>query len=317
MSQERRTVSGPAFRWLALASFVSMILIVLTGAAVRLTGSGLGCPDWPNCFRHQFVAKWRFHQAVEDGNRLVTVVLFVVVLATFVAAWRRAPRRTDLVAASGLLIVGLIAQALLGALVVYSKLNPWLVALHLLLSLAMVVVGAVLYHRSKYVYGPGARADVRDPHFRLIARLLWVPFVAVLVAGTVTTGAGPHAGSSSGQLHARRLPIALIDATWIHSAAALLFIGLVTGLVFAVWRADVPAALKLGVRRLVLVSLVQAAIGLTQYLTHLPAALVELHVAGATSLTIGVTQFHLRQSAHDREPGTRRAPAPANAGAST
>jgi len=309
MLAPRRKVTIPAFRWFALASFVSMILIVLTGAAVRLTGSGLGCPDWPTCFRHQLVGPMSFHSTIEYTNRVVTILLIAVTIVTFIAAALREPRRRDLLVLSGLLIGGVVADAVLGAFVVYSKLNPWLVSLHLLLSLSMVVVGAVLYHRSKYLYGPGARADVRDPHFRLIARLLWIPFAAVLIAGTVTTGAGPHAGASQGQLVARRLPIALIDATWIHSAAAVLFIGLVSGMLVAIWRADVPAALRLGVRRLVVISLVQAAIGLTQYLTHLPAALVELHVAGAVSLTIGVTQFHLRQSAHDREPGTRRAPA--------
>lgn len=303
-------MTPPRFRWFALASFVSMILIVLTGAAVRLTGSGLGCPDWPTCFGHRVTGSWSIHPLIEYANRFVTVALTLVVVATFVAAWRRAPRRADLLVLSGLLIGGIVADALLGALVVYSKLNPWLVSLHMVVSLAMVVAAAVLYHRSKYVYGAGARADVRDPHFRLVARLLWVPFAATVLAGTVATGAGPHAGSSSGQLHARRLPIALIDATWIHSAAAVLFIGIVTGIAFAIWRADVPDALRSGVRRLVVVSLAQAAIGLTQYATHLPAALVELHVAGAVSLTIGVTQFHLKQSAHDREPGTRRAPAP-------
>ncbi|HSN03126.1 MAG TPA: hypothetical protein VLS91_06555, partial [Acidimicrobiales bacterium] len=202
-----------------------------------------------------------------------------------------------------------VADAVLGAFVVYSKLNPWLVSLHMMLSLSMVVLGAILYHRSKYVYGPGARSDVRDPHFRLIARLLWIPFVALLAAGTIATGSGPHAGGSQGQLVARRLPFSFADATWVHSVAAVLFIGLVTGLVFAIWGSSAPLALQHGVRRLVVISLVQAAIGVTQYLTHVPVILVELHVAGAVSLSIGVTQFHLRQSAHDREPGTRRAPA--------
>ena len=309
-SPQRRTVSNPAFRWFALASFVSMIVIVLTGAAVRLTGSGLGCPDWPTCFHNRISGSWSIHPFIEYTNRVVTVLLVGVTIATFLAALLRSTRRRDLVGLSALLIGGVVADAVLGAFVVYSKLNPWLVSLHMLLSLSMVVVGAVLYHRSKYVYGPGARSDVRDPHFRLIARLLWIPFVALLSAGTLTTGSGPHAGSSQGQLTARRLPIALIDATWIHSVAAALFIGLVTGLAFAIWRSGVPDALRLGVRRLVVIALVQAAIGLAQYVTHLPSALVELHVAGAISLTIGVTQFHLRQSAHDREPGTRTALAP-------
>ena len=189
---------------------------------------------------------------------------------------------------------------------VYSKLNPWLVSTHMLVSLSMVVIAAILYHRSKYVYGPGARADVRDPHFRAVARALWIPFVILVVTGTLTTGSGPHAGGSQGQLEARRLPFAFSSAAWVHSVAATLFVGLVLGMLAALWRTSAPAPLQGGVKRLVVISLVQAAIGVTQYLTHVPAALVELHIAGATSLTIGVTQFHLRQSAHDREPSIPR-----------
>lgn len=306
MPSPRRTVSAPAFRWFAFATFLSLILIVLSGAAVRLTGSGLGCPDWPTCYNHRITGSWSIHPLIEYGNRMITVVLIILTAVTFIVALVRRPRRKDLIVLSGALIGGIVADALLGALVVYSKLNPWLVSLHMLLSLGMVVLGVVLYHRSKYIYGPGARADVRDPHFRTIARLLWIPFVVLIVTGTMATGSGPHAGSSVGQLVARRLPFALSSATWVHSVAAVAFIGLVAGLLLAVWQTSAAKPLQLGVRRLVLISLVQAAIGLTQFVTHLPPLLVELHVAGAISLTIGVTQFHLRQSAHDREPGTKR-----------
>jgi cytochrome c oxidase assembly protein subunit 15 len=305
-STPSQRVTGPVFRWFAFASFLSMIVIVLSGAAVRLTGSGLGCPDWPTCFHHRITGSWSIHPLIEYANRVTTILLVCVAAATFAAALLRQIRRRDLILLSGTLVLGVIADAVLGAFVVYSKLNPWLVALHMALSLSMVVVGAVLYHRSKYVYGPGARHDVRDPHFRLVARLLWVPFVVLVATGTMTTGSGPHAGASQGQLVAKRLPFALSSAAWVHSLAAVLFIGLVTGLLFAIWRSAAPTALQWGVRRLVVISLVQALIGATQYLTHLPALLVELHVAGAVSLTIGVTQFHLRQSAHDREPGTKR-----------
>jgi cytochrome c oxidase assembly protein subunit 15 len=283
-----------------------MIVIVLSGAAVRLTGSGLGCPDWPTCFHGRISGSWSIHPFIEYANRMVTVTLVILTAVTFLAALARTPRRRDLIGLSGALIGGVVADAVLGGFVVYSRLNPWLVSLHMLLSLAMVVIGAVLYHRSKYIYGPGARADVRDPHFRTIARLLWIPFVVLLITGTMATGSGPHAGASQGQLHARRLPFALSSAAWVHSLAAVLFIGLVVGLLASIWRTSAPQPLQLGVRRLVLISLLQAAIGVTQYLTHLPVVLVELHVAGAVSLTIGVTQFNLRQSAHDREPGTRR-----------
>jgi cytochrome c oxidase assembly protein subunit 15 len=283
-----------------------MILIVLSGAAVRLTGSGLGCPDWPTCFHGRVTGSWSIHPLIEYGNRMITALLIVVTAVTFLAALFRQPRRHDLIVLSGMLIVGIIADAILGAFVVYSKLNPWLVSLHLLLSLGMVVIGAVLYHHSKYIYGPGARSDVRDPHFRTIARLLWIPFVILVITGTGATGSGPHSGATQGQVVAKRLPFAFSSAVWVHSVAALFFIGLVVGLLFTIWQTSAPRALQLGVRRLVMIALVQAAIGVTQYLTHVPVVLVELHIAGAVSLTIGVTQFHLRQSAHDREPGTKR-----------
>jgi cytochrome c oxidase assembly protein subunit 15 len=299
------------FRWFALASFISMIVIVLTGAAVRLSGSGLGCPDWPTCFQHRITSSSSIHSEIEFGNRLVTISLIVIIGATFLAAWLREPRRRDLIILSGALVLGVVADAILGALVVYSKLNAYLVSMHMLLSLTMVVLAALLYHHSKYLYGEGARNDVRDPYFRAVARALWIPFSVLVLTGTATTGSGPHAGNSQGQLVARRLPFALSSAAWVHSLAAVLFIGLVLGLLLAIWRSGAPTALKLGVRRLVYISLIQAAIGATQYLTHLPAWLVELHVAGAVSLTIGLTQFNVRQSARDRVPGTKRTPLPA------
>lgn len=287
-----------------------MILIVLSGAAVRLTGSGLGCPDWPTCFKGQISGSLSIHPFIEYANRMITGALIVIVGVTFLAALYREQRRRDLVYLSGTLVLGVFADALLGALVVYSKLNPYLVSLHLLLSLAMVAVGTLLYHHAKYVYGPGAREDVRDPYFRSIARWLWAPFVVLVVTGTATTGSGPHAGSSQGQLVARRLPFAFSSAAWVHSLAAVFFVGVVLGLLLAIWKTGAPTALKRGVRRLVFVSLAQAAIGAIQYLTHVPVLLVEVHELGAVALTIGVTQFNVRQYARDRVPGTQAKVAP-------
>jgi len=306
----RRRVTGPAFRWFALASFLSMILIILTGAAVRLTGSGLGCPDWPTCFKGKVTGSMSIHPLIEYSNRMVTGALIVIVGATFLAACFRDGRRKDLLILSGGLVAGVFADAILGAFVVYSKLNPYLVSLHLVISLAMVAIGTLLYHHSKYLYGPGAREDVRDPYFRNLGRWLWLPFVVLVITGTATTGSGPHAGSSQGQLVARRLPWAFSSAAWVQSLAAIFFIGIVLGLLLAIWQSAAPTALKIGVRRLLWVSLAQAAIGMTQYLTHVPAWLVEIHEFGAVALTIGMVQFSVRQYARDREPGTeaRRAP---------
>jgi cytochrome c oxidase assembly protein subunit 15 len=128
--------------------------------------------------------------------------------------------------------------------------------------------------------------------------------VVLVVTGTATTGSGPHAGASQGQLVARRLPFAFSSAAWVHSLAAIFFIGVVLGLLLAIWKSGAPLALRFGVRRLVYVSLAQAVIGAIQYLTHVPVWLVELHELGAVALTIGVTQFNVRQYARDRVPGT-------------
>ena len=202
------------FRWWALADFVSMILIMVTGGLVRLTGSGLGCPDWPQCYKHTTAHQWGIHSVVEFGNRLVTGILIVVTLVAFIMAITRRPRRRDLVITSGSLVLFVVLNAVLGAVVVYSHLNPWLVNCHMLVSLAMVVLGAVQYHRSKYVYGPGARVELRSPRLLFIARWLAVNLIIVLVVGTATTGSGPHAGNTVGQDVARRLPFALIDVAW-------------------------------------------------------------------------------------------------------
>jgi cytochrome c oxidase assembly protein subunit 15 len=307
IERRARGVPVPAFRYVALANFVSMIAVVLTGAAVRLSSSGLGCPDWPTCFKSQVTKVAGYHSVIEYANRMVTVAVTIVAIVTLLAAIWRERRRGDLIALAGVLVAGILANAVLGAAVVYSHLNPWLVSGHMVLSLGMVALAATLYHRSKYRYGAGAPAQVRDAHFLVVARLLWAPFAAVVLAGTVTTGAGPHPGSNHGQEVARRLPIAFSSATWIHSVAATVLIALVAGLLLAVWRTSAPAPLQFGVRRLFLIALAQGIIGLAQYGLHVPVALVELHVAGAISVTIAITQFNLRQVAREREPGTRRA----------
>ena len=303
----RHRLTPELFRWFALAEFVALILITLSGAAVRLTGSGLGCPDWPTCHKHQLTGPLNYHAVIEYGNRAVTGVLVVMAAFTLVAALLRTPRRRDLVRLSALVVLGIVANALLGPLVVYSNLNPLLVSLHLIVSLVMVVLGATLYHRSKYRYGEGASAVVRDEHFLRVARLTWIPFAVVVVAGTVATGSGPHAGGSVGQHVAQRLPVGFSAAAWIHSVAAMVFVALIVGLLVAIWRTPTPLPLQLGVRRLAVIGSVQAGIGFTQYWTHVPVVLVELHVLGAISLAIGVTQFNLRQIAREREPGTKRA----------
>lgn len=296
-------VSPRVFSRLSLATFTATFLIIATGAAVRLTGSGLGCPDWPNCFQHQFVAPLRLNPIIEDGNRFLTGAIVVLIAATLVAAVARAPRRADLVWLSVALLGGVVAAAIQGAYVVSSKLNPWLVSSHLALSLGLLVVAGILHHRSKYQYGPEARHEVRCPWTVGLARWLWVPLTATLLAGMATTGSGPHSGGNLGQVVAKRLPFALHNAAWVHSACALAFIGVVAGAYLVLERTGAPSKVVRGSRRLFVVSAAQGVLGIVQYLTHLPVVLVEIHVIAAASITIGVLQFQLTQVARDREPG--------------
>ena len=297
----RFSVTPKRFSQLALATFIALGLIILSGAAVRLTGSGLGCPDWPSCYHHQLQASASIHPIIEFGNRLVTIAITVLIGVTIVAAHVRKPRRRDLILLSWLLALGVIGDAVLGGIVVYTKLNPYLVSIHMWLSIAMLVVGIVLFHRSKYQYGTGARAEVANEATQRVARVISAVFALVIIAGTATTGSGPHAGGSQGQLVAKRLPFALRDVVMAHAAIATAFVGLVAATFIILESIGAPQRLRGGARRLLIVSCIQGAIGFIQYATHLPAWLVEIHVLGAVSLTIGVTNFQLGQVARDKE----------------
>lgn len=295
------TVSPAAFKRLCVVSLVVVTAIVVTGAAVRLTGSGLGCADWPTCSTGHLTPPLQFHALVEFGNRLVTVVVTVVVGVTFLAAWRRRPFRRDLTWLSAGLIGGVLAQAVLGGIVVYSKLNPYLVQVHFAASMLLVADAVVLLHRCSRQYGPGSgRLVVPQP----IRRLTWgvVALLAVVVAaGTAVTGAGPHAGSAQGQLAAKRIPVPLRDMAELHSSLALLLIGLCLSLAVALHALDCPERVRRSARILVVVLVAQAAVGYTQYFTHLPPLLVEVHVLGATALVIGTVQFLLALTSHPLE----------------
>jgi|HubBroStandDraft_1064217.scaffolds.fasta_scaffold116335_1 cytochrome c oxidase assembly protein subunit 15 len=294
-------VSPGLFHRLAIASLVMVSVIVLTGALVRLTGSGLGCPDWPSCTQQHLTPALSFHPLIEFANRIVTVVLTIVVGAAVVGAFRRRPFRRDLAWLAVGLLVGVLAQAGLGGLVVYTKLNPYLVMVHFLASMALIVDAVVLLHRSNRRYGPGSGRPLAPPAVRLGSRGLVALLAVVLAAGTATTGAGPHAGNSQGQVVAKRIPVALRDMAELHSSLAILLVGLALGLVVALHAGEVPERVRKAGRILLAVLLAQAAVGYTQYFTHLPAALVEVHVVGATVLVIGTVQFFLALTHHPLE----------------
>lgn len=303
-------VSPGLYRRLAVASLVMVTLIVVTGAAVRLTGSGLGCPDWPSCTQQHLTPALSFHPVIEFANRMVTVLLTIVVAATVLGAFRRRPFRRDLAWLAIGLLIGVLAQAGLGGLVVYTKLNPYLVMVHFLASMALVADAVVLLHRSNRYYGPGSGRRLVGRSLQLGSRGLVALLAIVLAAGTATTGAGPHAGNSQGQVVAKRIPVALRDMAELHSSLAILLVGLALGLVVALHAGDVPERVRKAGRILMAVLIAQAAVGYTQYFTHLPAALVEVHVVGATVLVVGTIQFFLALTHHpiDAPAGSFRSP---------
>jgi cytochrome c oxidase assembly protein subunit 15 len=274
------TISPLTFRRLTVAAAVAMGAIVVSGAAVRLTGSGLGCPTWPRCTETSIASPLSYHGLVEFGNRVVTSVVGVYVVLVAVAALLRSPRRRDLTLLAWSLVGGFVGQAVIGGLsVLYDLSPPWVMA-HFLLSMVMLWASLVLVHRADPAWVPQPPAARRE--LVVLGRLLVAVAAAVLVLGTVTTGTGPHAGD--GTHHVRRLGFPLERVTQLHADSALLLTGLVIATLFAVRLTDVSPVVRRRSAWLAAAVGLQVAIGYTQYFLNLPPGIVELHVAGATLL---------------------------------
>jgi cytochrome c oxidase assembly protein subunit 15 len=263
---------------IALVNAVVNGLIVLTGGAVRLTDSGLGCPTWPRCTGSSLVptSQLGIYGKIEFTNRMLTVVLTVVAVATLVAVVRSA--RRDLRPLAFVSFLGIPAQALLGGITVLTKLNPWTVAGHFLLSSVLVAVATVLWLRSRE---PGVgQLVVRRPLLQLV-RGTAAAAAAVLVVGTVVTGSGPHAGDA----HSARTGLDPEQMAQLHADLVFLLVGLTVALLVALAATDAPGRVRRAARDLLVVELAQGVVGFAQYFTHLPIALVLLHMLGAVLIT--------------------------------
>jgi cytochrome c oxidase assembly protein subunit 15 len=268
-----------AFRRLAIAAAVLLAAIVVTGGAVRLTDSGLGCPTWPRCTATSIVAPASFHGRVEFVNRVVTTLVGIFIGAVALAGLLRSPRRRDLSILAWSLVAGVILQAVVGGLsVLYDLAPPWVMA-HFLISMLMLWAALVLVHRADPAWAP-RRPEARR-ELVLLTRLLVVAAGLVLILGTVTTGTGPHAGSGA---HIRRLHLPLERVTQLHADSALFLTGLVVATLFAVRLTDTTALVRRRAGWLAAMVGLQVVIGYTQYFLNLPAGIVELHIAGATVL---------------------------------
>ncbi len=285
-----RRLSPDAYLRICGVVLVLLAGIVVTGAGVRLTGSGLGCSDWPTCEQDRFVPEAEIHGWIEFGNRLITGLVSIAVIAAVLGSLARSPRRSDLVRWSWGLVAGVIGQVVLGGIVVISHLNPWLVLGHFALSMVLVFNAVVLHHRAGDHARPGPRAVV--PLVRRLTGLLTGLAVVVLASGTLVTGTGPHTGSREDPIE--RLPFAVQEVARVHGTIVVLVLIVVATLTLAV-RRHVPSGdpLRQTVRWLIAVVVAQAVIGWTQYFTGVPVVLVGLHVAGATALWMVVVKLRL------------------------
>ena len=278
------------------ALVVCYALLMVTGGAVRLTGSGLGCSDWPTCSRNSLIASASFHPIVEFGNRCVTIAVSIVSILAFVATLQRAPRRRDLVWLGAAVLGGLLAQVILGGLVVLFKLNPYLVALHFALTLVVLAIAIVLRHRNAHADVPGELLIPRE--LLWLSRLQLITLSGLVLAGTVVTGAGPHAGGPG----AKRIDVSFQHVAELHSTIALFLIGMSLATLFAFHVAQAPAEVQRRARWFLELLAIQGIIGYSQYFLHDAAGIVELHIAGVTLLwCVAVAHYlamHRRPAEH-------------------
>jgi heme a synthase len=300
-------------RPLAVATLVSNIAIVVTGGAVRLTGSGLGCPTWPRCTQQSFVphGELGMHGAIEFGNRLMTFVLAGIAVATWVAAMRARPRRRSVRVLATALALGIPGQAVIGGVTVLTDLNPWVVSLHLMLSMAMIAL-AVWLVRLVRQGGPLSMPLVGQPLRRLCVAVLAVTSV-VLYLGTVVTGAGPHAGHlEATDLEGQAVVVVRngLDAqvvSHVHAALVYLLVALTVAALVVAVRTGAPRGVRRAAGMLLGVEAVQGAVGFAQYFQDLPILLVGTHLLGAALLTAAATWLLVSTGA--APPGARGAPA--------
>jgi cytochrome c oxidase assembly protein subunit 15 len=289
------TPSPRAFLLLCRISLATIILNVATGAAVRLSDSGLGCPDWPTCAHQRITPPLALHPIIEFGNRMVVTVLVVSCAITWVASLLRKPARRDLRWLSGGLLIGILGEAVLGAVVVYSKLNAYVVMTHFMVGIALLAVSMELCLRA--THGPGRGTPAVGRRVLRLTRAYIVLLVLAVIAGTATTGAGPHAGGKG----AKRVPIGLSDMTRIHAETVWVTAIVLIVILYTLWKSDAPARIQESGRILLGAMVVQGMIGYTQYFTRLPAVLVGIHVVGATIVVSAALWFHHGLSDHRPE----------------
>lgn len=285
----RPNISPELYARIALVALIALTLIVLTGAAVRLTGSGLGCPDWPKCYG-KAVAPLETHAVIEYGNRILSGLVGVAALLAAGLAWFRQPFRRDLAAISALLPLGVMCQAVLGGFTVRHHLAPGFVMSHFGLSMLILIAAVWLYWRA--VHAPGERPPARDAAATWAVRALAPVGALTIFVGTAATAAGPHAGGEGTGDEIHRLELKGVDTLdWaIEQHARIAFaMGLLTA---GVWlflrRRGAPPDVRRHVTEVLALIALQGAVGTLQYALELPAELVWVHVSLAVVTWVAI-----------------------------
>ena len=277
------------FLSICIGALVLLSVIVVSGGVVRLTGSGLGCDDWPNCNADKLVDVSSKHSAIEQINRFFTFAVCIGVALAAVAAWYRRPRRRDLLVLSLVMLIGVPAQGIVGAIVVWTDVNPFAVQWHMILSLVLIWTAVVMIVRSRQP-DRGDRVAAVVPRVRRRVRLLTVWTGLALLAGSVVTGTGPHAGDEEAKRFfgtAKDIDgDALVWVTRIHAAVVWVTVAVALSLLWTLRRlAHDRKVLDAPLTAWLVTALVQGGIGYTQYAAGLPVGLVAVHLAGAAAMT--------------------------------
>lgn len=283
-----RTVSPVAYTRICRIALVLLCTIVVTGAAVRLTGSGLGCSDWPQCNSERFIDVSTGHGAIEQVNRLFTGLVAAGVIAAVLAARRRRPYRRDLVVLSWGLVLGVLAQVVLGGIVVMTGLHPLANMGHFALSMVLVANALVLVRRSSQ---PDNGLVVRtvDPLRLRLIRVVGVLATAAIATGTIVTGTGPHAGDEE----APRFGFDISHVARLHGSAVIATLFACLVLALSLRRSGGHKAPMAALEGVLAVGFIQAAIGYVQYFNGVPALLVGVHILGATIFFLAVVNLWL------------------------
>ena len=289
----RWTPDPVTVRRATLAALVMSVVIVITGGAVRLTASGLGCPTWPTCSGDSLLGtrEMGIHHVIEISNRMITYVLCAAVGWAIVAIRALPLRRTGVYRLAWAQFWVVVGNAVWGGLTVLTKLNPYIVSLHFLLSAALLTVAVLTWPRRGA--GDASPRPLVGKPVRQLGIVLAAAAAALIAVGTLVTGAGPHPGDSSGSYRVQRIDIDWKAIAQLHADLAWVVVGLSVALWFVLRAVDAPPGPQRRATELFLVLMGQGVIGYVQYFTHLPAALVDLHMFGACLVWIAALRVLL------------------------